>query len=304
LAIERIDCHGVPTATQYRVVRSGRVSLAAVTAGDPARPAVVLIHGYPDTKEMWAPVIELLAPDFRVIAYDVRGAGGSSAPRGRAAYGFSLLADDFDHVCGELAPGKRVHLVGHDWGGIQGWEFVTAPRFRDRVASFTTIAGPALGHALPATRVPLRCARPMRALGRARRSWYIVPLCVPGGPTIAWRLLLAGGRWRRLLAAERVPVDGAYPASTVCADGLHGANLYRQNIPPLLFRHSPLRMSHAPVQLVVPTGDRFISGTYYEAAQRASPVLLRREVPGSHWAPRTEPALMASWIAEFARRAA
>jgi pimeloyl-ACP methyl ester carboxylesterase len=278
----------VPTATQHWAVRAGGVSLAALTAGDPARPAVVLIHGYPDTKEVWGPVLDRLAPDFRVIAYDVRGAGGSSAPRGPAAYDLARLADDFAQVCATLAPGRSVHLVGHDWGGIQGWEFVTAARFRGRITSLTTIAGPALGHAVGAAR-------------GARRSWYIAPLCLPGGPTVMWRLVLAGDRWRRMLAADHVPVDGSYPAPTVCADGLHGANLYRRNIPRRLLAPPAAALAHAPVQLVVPAGDRFIPESYYAAAAGVAPVLRRRVVPGSHWAPRTEPALVAGWIAEFAR---
>ena len=286
---------------QNRPVVSGAVSIAVTSAGDRTRPTVVLVHGYPDTKEIWGGVIERLAPDFHVIAYDVRGAGGSSAPRGPAAYDLSLLADDFHRVCAELAPGRAVHLVGHDWGGIQGWEFVTAPRFAGRIASFTTVAGPALGHAVQATGSALRQRRLRTALRRLRRSWYILGLCLPGGPTIAWRVVLTQGRWRRFVAvAERVPVDAAYPASTVCADGLHGANLYRRNIPRRLVRRTPLGQSHAPVQIVVPTGDRFISPTYYDAAERAAPGLLRRSIAGSHWVPRTEPALLAEWIAEFA----
>ncbi len=265
---------------------------------------MVLIHGYPDTKEVWGPVMERLAPEFHVVAYDVRGAGESSAPRGRAAYDLSVLADDFDRVCSDLAPGRAVHLVGHDWGGIQGWELVIAPRFAGRIASFTSVAGPALGHALSATRGPLRRLRPLRALGRARRSWYVAGLCLPGGPTIAWRVLLAGGRWRRFQEmAECVPVDDDYPAPTVQADGMHGANLYRQNIPRLLLGRRPRgpARAHAPVQLIVPAGDRFISPSYYDAAAGVAPVLRRRSVAGSHWALRTEPALIAGWIAEFAR---
>ena len=301
MSIEPIDWHGVPLPAQNQPVVSGAVSLAVTSAGDPARPTVVLVHGYPDTKEIWGAVIERLAPDFHVIAYDVRGAGGSSAPHGPAAYDLSLLADDFQRVCAELAPGRAVHLVGHDWGGIQGWEFVTAPRFAGRIASFTTIAGPALGHAVHATGSALGDRRPMRALRWLRRSWYVLGLCLPGGPTIAWRVVLAGGRWRRFVAlTERVPVDGTYPAPTICADGLHGANLYRRNIPRRLGRRARLGRPHAPVQIVVPTGDRFISASYYDAAERIAPGLRRRTIAGSHWAPRTEPALIAEWIAEFA----
>jgi pimeloyl-ACP methyl ester carboxylesterase len=292
----------VQTHRDSRTVRSGDVSLSVACAGDPQRPTVVLIHGYPDTKEMWAPVSERLAAEFHVVAYDVRGAGASSAPKGRAAYDLRVLADDFDAVCAAVAPGRPVHVVGHDWGGIQAWEFVTSPRFAGRIASFTSIAGPALGHALAATRRAARRGRLRQALERARRSWYIAVFCLPGGPTIAWRGVMAGGRWRRFLAgAEGLAVDDGYPAPSVRADGLHGANLYRRNIPRLLVARNPLAPAHAPVQLIIPTGDRFISPSYYDAAAQVAPVLRRRQVESSHWAPRAEPALIAGWIAEFAR---
>jgi len=104
----------------------------------------VLIHGYPSTKELWNGVIERLSDRFDLIAYDVRGAGEASAPRSAAAFDFQRLGDDFEAVLDLTAAGKRVHLVGHDWGALQGWEFATSPRFRDRLASLTAIAGPSL----------------------------------------------------------------------------------------------------------------------------------------------------------------
>ena len=283
-------------AVKRTVARDG-ATLAVVEAGDPSGPTIVFVHGYPDTNEVWTPVLERLAGEFHVVAYDVRGAGASSAPRGPAAYGIELLADDFAAVCDAVAPGARVHLVGHDWGGVQGWEFATSPRLEGRIASFTTIAGPALGHALRATRKPL-----LRALGRARRSWYIAPILMPGGPTVMWRGILSRERWRRLLAtAERLPVDEGFPAPTVIADGLHGANLYRRNIPPRLLRPVSEARAHAPVQVIVPSGDRFLSESYYEAAERIAPGVRRRRVAGSHWAQRSRPELIARWVAEFVR---
>jgi pimeloyl-ACP methyl ester carboxylesterase len=281
-------------------VRSGEVSLSVRCAGDAGRPTVVLVHGYPDTQGVWAAVVERLAPRFRAVTYDVRGAGASSAPRGRRAYHLDRLADDFDAVCRAVADTRPVHLVGHDWGGIQGWDFATRPRFAGRVASFTSVAGPALGHALSATRAALRRRDLLRAADRARRSWYIVPLCLPGGPTLMWKVALAGRRWRRWLAlVEGMAVDDSYPAATACSDGWHGAKLYRANIPRQLIRRNPLAPAHAPVQLIVPHRDRFISPSYYDAAARVAPGLRRHDVPGSHWLPHTQPDLVACLVSEF-----
>jgi NAD(P)-dependent dehydrogenase (short-subunit alcohol dehydrogenase family)/pimeloyl-ACP methyl ester carboxylesterase len=285
---------------QHRTVSRDGLTLSVLEAGERSQPTLVFVHGYPDTKEVWLPVIELLAPEFHVVAYDVRGAGSSSAPRGPAAYAIDQLAADFAAVCDAVAPGERVHLVGHDWGGVQGWEFVTASRFEGRIASFTTIAGPALGHVVDAQRDPMRHGRPLKTIARGRRSWYVGLFLMPGGPTVAWRLATPARRWRQLLAtAERLAVDDEFPAPSVVQDGLHGVNLYRRNVPAALLRRVALGRPHAPVQLIAPSGDRFIPDSYYDAAERVAPKLLRRTVAGSHWAQRSEPELVARWINEF-----
>ncbi len=282
-----------------RTVSSAGAELSMLEAGDPEQPTVVFIHGYPDTKEMWEAVLERLRGSFHLVAYDVRGAGESSAPRGPAAYDFGHLADDLETVIGQVAPGRRVHLVGHDWGGVAGWEFATMARFEGRLASFTTIAGPSLDQVGGSLRRLLRQGRLVTLAARARRSWYIAVLLAPGGPTLWWRGALGPARWAWFLRnVERIPTTADYPARTLTADGLHGANLYRANIPRRLLRPRREAVARVPVQLIVPSGDRFIASSYYELAPRAAPWLRRRAVAGSHWCPRTQPELIARWVRE------
>jgi pimeloyl-ACP methyl ester carboxylesterase len=281
-------------------VPSGDVRLAAVEAGDASDPTIVLLHGYPDTKELWADVLARLAGQFHVVAYDVRGAGGSSAPRGAAAYDFARLGDDLLAVAGELSPEAAVHVVGHDWGAIQAWEFATDPRFEGVLASVTAIAGPSLDQVGVSLRALVAIRRLREALRRLRRSYYIVLLWLPGGPTLIWRLALGVGRWRRFLeVSERLAVPLGYPRPTLPRDGIRGANLYRRNIPRRMIRRRPPRPAHVPVQLIVPTRDRFIPEEHYELAERFAPCLRRQSVPCSHWAPMADPPLVADLIARF-----
>lgn len=283
-----------------RKVPGAGVELALVEAGDRTQPTLVLVHGYPDTKEIWDAVMERLARRFHVVAYDVRGAGASSAPRGPAAYDFERLADDLLAVTEAVSPGSPVHLVGHDWGGIAGWELAAMPRLQDRLASFTTIAGPSLRVLSERLTEQLRHGRLLALAGTLRRSWYVLALCTPGVPTLAWRGPLGRGGWRRHLRhVERLPVDGSHPQPTLMHDALHGVNLYRRNI---LWRTGPRPGDGTvgvPVQVIVPSDDHFISSRYYDGAERYARALRWRTVPGSHWAPRSQPDVVAQWIAEF-----
>jgi pimeloyl-ACP methyl ester carboxylesterase len=281
-----------------RRVASGGVSLAVRETGDGDGPAVVFIHGYPDTKEMWSEVLACLPARFHAIAYDVRGAGASDRPRRTADYDFERLGDDLLAVIDACAPGGAVHLVGHDWGGLQGWEFATQPRFEGRLASYTAIAGPSLDQVAIGGEELLRSGHVLRWLGRLRRSWYILTLLTPGLPALIWRGL--GRRWDWVLRTrEGLPPGKDHPAPTVARDAVDGARLYRRNMPRRSLRPRRDAFAHVPVQLVIPTRDRFISPDYYELAERYAPRLRRRTVDSGHWAPRAEPALIAAWIEEF-----
>ncbi len=282
---------------------SAGVELSFVEAGDRGRPTIVFVHGYPDTKELWEDVLAELEDRYHLVAYDVRGAGRSAKPRGPAAYDFERLGDDLLAVIAAAAPGQRIHLVGHDWGAIQGWEFATEERFREVLASFTAIAGPSLDQLILAGYDLLRRPTPGR-LGelarRLRRSWYVLALWTPGVPTLTWRLLLAGGRWQWLLAQlERVPRERRRLPETLASDGIQGAKLYRRNIPRRLLRPRRQATVHVPVQLVLPSHDHFISPSYYGVKDGFVEVLKRRTIASTHWAPRVEPDRLARWIGEF-----
>lgn len=88
-------------------VRRGDVELAVRTWSDDKSPTVVLVHGYPDANHVWEKVAERLSRDFKVVAYDVRGAGDSSVPKGRAAYKLRELRNDLHAVMDAECPDER-----------------------------------------------------------------------------------------------------------------------------------------------------------------------------------------------------
>ena len=290
-------------ATEEHRVDSAGVRLAAVELGDRSAPTVVLLHGYPDTKEVWEDVAHRLAERFHVVAYDMRGAGASSAPAGgAAAYDMERLVDDLVAVLDAVVPGRRVHLAGHDWGSISGWEMATSPRLAGRLLSFTSINGPSIDHAGHWMRDRLRHPGPrsLAALaGQARRSWYIGAFQLPLLPELAWRRVVAS-RWPQVLRRFDGDAAGAAtPAPTLAADAAHGLGLYRRNMRPRLRRPRPDAVAHIPVQLIAGRRDPFISPRLHDGLERWAPLLRRRTVDAGHWLPRTHPEQVAGWIGEF-----
>ncbi|MEU1708528.1 SDR family oxidoreductase [Streptomyces sp. NPDC005706] len=285
-----------------RRVHTGGVELCVAELGDPQAPTVVLVHGYPDSKEVWSEVAARLADRFHVVLYDVRGHGRSTAPRPlRGGFTLAKLTDDFMAVVDAVSPDRPVHLVGHDWGSVQSWEFVTVGRTEGRIASFTSMSGPSLDHFGHWINARVKRPTPRRVgqlLGQGAKSWYVYLLHTPALPELAWRGPL-GKRWPRILErAEKVPA-GDYPTPSLPSDAAHGAWLYRDNVRPRLRRPRPDAFAHAPVQLITPLGDAFLSERLYDDLDAWVPRLTRRTLPAKHWIPRTRPDQVAAWIEEF-----
>jgi haloacetate dehalogenase len=85
-------------------------------------PPVLLLHGFPQNKTMWARVAPQLASHFTVVCADLRGYGGSSKPKclpDRSNYAFRAFAADQLGLMRRLGF-ERFHVIGHDRGGRTG----------------------------------------------------------------------------------------------------------------------------------------------------------------------------------------
>jgi pimeloyl-ACP methyl ester carboxylesterase len=121
----------------------GDVRLHFVTAGK--GPAVVLLHGWPQTWYMWRDIIPGLATKYRVIAPDLRGLGDSSRPE--SGYDKKTLANDAWRLAHEVLGEQRLFVVGHDWGGPVA--FALAAQHRDAVRRVAIFDVPVPGDGTP-----------------------------------------------------------------------------------------------------------------------------------------------------------
>jgi len=301
------------------VVEAGDVRLAVYVSGPREAPPLVLVHGYPDSAAVWEPVRAQLDGRYRVISYDVRGAGASEAPARRAAYRLERLASDLAAVVDATCGGQAFHLVGHDWGSIQSWEAVTSPSFAGRIASFTSISGPCLDHAALGLRgqrgsksrgddsshgasssgKPRRQSSTQRfasGLRQTLKSWYIFLFHLPLVPELLWRC--GGARawplWLRLTERIRPAPDPAQ-----LRNAINGLNLYRANFIDRLL-HPRNRPAHAPVQFIVPLRDRYVGPALSSGLEEWLGDYTRDTIDAGHWVVLRDPVGIAARIDRFA----
>ncbi len=104
---------------------------------------VLLLHGFPETSRMWAPLMERLAAEgFHCLAPDQRGYSPGARPADVSEYTFDHFAMDCFGIMDAMG-WERAHLIGHDWGSVAGWAAVGIEP--QRVLSWTPMAVPHIG---------------------------------------------------------------------------------------------------------------------------------------------------------------
>ena len=130
--------HPFPSDFLTQEIESNGVTIHIRVGGK--GPAVVLLHGYGETGDMWAPMAEDLARDHTVVVPDLRGLGLSTKPAG--GYDKKTQAGDVAGVLDALKI-ERAGLVTHDIGNMVGYAF--AVQHPKRVTRFVLIDAPLPG---------------------------------------------------------------------------------------------------------------------------------------------------------------
>lgn len=203
----------IPFPTQ-RVTIEADLELEVMDSGGRGRP-VLLLHGFPDSMSMWNGVAEhLAAAGNRVIAYDQRGFGLSSAPARRRDYALDRIVQDAVDVLGRLEVKDSVTLVGHDWGAVVSWALcLSRPELVRRHVAIST------GHP---------CAARTAGLDQLRKNFYVPGFMVAGAAE--WALSLRDFALMRRLGATHPDVDGVIADLARPRRMTAALNWYRQNM--------------------------------------------------------------------------
>jgi NAD(P)-dependent dehydrogenase (short-subunit alcohol dehydrogenase family)/pimeloyl-ACP methyl ester carboxylesterase len=289
-----------------RFVTNGDVKIAIYEQGNPEGPAVVMVHGWPDSHTLWDGVVPLLADRFRVITYDNRGVGPSSSPKRYTEYTMARLADDFAAVIDAVSPTRPVHAIAHDWGSVSVWEYLARPNANSRVASFTSVSGPSLDHFVAwlfdSVKRPYRVKKFLQAIDQVLRLSYMAVFSVPVLTPLVVRAVVTPRRVRRSLSlAARIPANQIHHSDDLARQAANTLKIYRANY----FRSftGRVRRDHyvdVPVQLIVNTKDPFVRPHSYNDESCWVPRLWRREIKAGHWSPFSHPQVLAASVAEMA----
>lgn len=222
---------------------SDGVDLAVVDEG--SGPAVLLLHGWPDSADLWTAQVEALgAVGRRVIAPDLRGFGASTAPDDVAAYRIGYSVRDVVALLDALDL-DRVDVVGHDWGAPVAWLFATRhPARTGRLAALSVGHPSAFGAPAADGGLPLQ---------HLRHQWYAL-LFQFAEVSERW---LADDDWHRLRTLTGAGPDVDRRIADLSRPGALTATLnwYRAN--------SPLRsMVDGPPALPALTDDIDVLGVW------------------------------------------
>jgi len=129
-------------------------------------PAVLLMHGFPDTHLVWRKQVgPLVSAGYRVIVPDMRGYGQTDAPATVSAYRSKYICDDMLALLDVLGV-QKARLVGHDWGALIGW--LLCMRAPERIEQYVALS---VGHPAAFARAGL-----MQRLRSSYMLWFMLPL--------------------------------------------------------------------------------------------------------------------------------
>jgi pimeloyl-ACP methyl ester carboxylesterase len=127
-------------AIETREIEVGDWRFTVDVAGPPSGEAVLLLHGFPETRHMWRHQLAALsAAGLRAVAPDQRGYSRAARPANVEAYTTDLLTRDALGLMDALGH-ERFHLVGHDWGGQLSW--LIAASKPQRLLSLSVLSRP------------------------------------------------------------------------------------------------------------------------------------------------------------------
>jgi pimeloyl-ACP methyl ester carboxylesterase len=284
---------------EHRFVDAGGLRVHLAEAGDPSKPPLLLLHGWPQNWYEWRRVVPLLAGEFHLLMPDLRGHGWTDAPDG--PYDKEQLATDVLALLDALGL-ERVPVLAHDWGG---W-----------TAFLMALRAPARVERMVILNVPHPFQRPdWRKVASTWRFWYQLVLAAPwlgerllrGGARFVHYMLTVGTVHRAGLVQPELAVFAERqrdPARARASSRLYRTFVVRE-FPAVAagrYRRSRLRV---PTRVLFGTRDVFISPVWLAGFEPyADDMAVELVDDSAHFIAEEKPELVAARAREFLGAAA
>lgn len=271
-----------PTQRSFHSHRGLRLSYLDSAPDDAQRPAVVLLHGFPDEALMWERQIAALhAEGFRVLAPDTVGCGQSDMAARRSDYDAQTVAADFVALLDHLGI-ERAQFVGHDWGAVLAWYL--AIYFPQRVRKLVVLS---VGHP-----TSYGCAGWKQKL----LGWYTVYFQLVG--VAEWLLMRRGPLGLRYWLRSHPHIEPIMERMRAPGRLTAAIRLYRANLVSILFKTHP--DVAAPTLGVWSEGDNFLTEEQMTAsARRVRGSWQYQRLSGGHWMSIEQPARVNQILLEY-----
>lgn len=233
---------------------------------------VILLHGFPDTGELWRhQVPALVRGGFRAIVPDMRGRGRTDRPEAVEAYRLSTIVRDVIGILDALQV-QRAHVVGHDWGAAVAW--LVAALAPDRVDRLVVLSAGMPG------------AMTRSTLDALQKGWYRILVLFNG----VSEELLQRDDWYLLRELLQGAADTETYIETLSEPGAlsAGLNWYRANLSPesIVFPQARLPLVQASTLGIWSTGDLYLSEeAMTRSKDRVAGGWRYERFEGSHWIP-------------------
>lgn len=276
--------------TELSVKRIRGLQTGWLSAGDPDKPILFFIHGYPDTPESWDLQIAYFAKNYHVVAPYARGARPSDSTTSIKRYSLDATCLDHLDVLLTVDPSmkRKVVIVGHDMGGPQAWRL--GPLLGNRLAGMVIINSLAIEQMTQRLR---------GSLSQRRKSWYFAPFLsalfrdhwIKKNPG---RLLLKAHEKANLAPKLRPAIAKTVPGV------VHPVNHYRAFLPDLikgLYRKPAVL--HKPVLVLWGNQDPFLEIMQRDEMKLVCSDATIRILEGSHWLHREKSETVNELMDEF-----
>lgn len=280
---------------EHHTADVGGTRLHYVTSG--SGPAVLLLHGWPQTWFEWRRVAELL-PGHTVVMPDLRGFGYSARPA--AGYDARTMADDVRNLVAALGLGD-VTIVGHDWGAVFG--YVYAATHPDEVAALGVVE-----MVLPGVGMMEQAMVPQP---NGQFLWHMAFQTVPDIPE-----LLVQGNERTYLrwffehfAYDPSAISAAdldeYVAAITQVGALRAGLAVYQSFFATAEQVATLAETPLEIPVVAYGGEACLGELTLASVRAVAPDAEGGVIPRcGHWAPEERPEFVAELVRELAARAA